>query len=252
MTPLDIGGLVPRVTALATGAPGPGPANGDPSAVTPSPSQISSKGGLRDPARRRERRDVERSASTWSPTPIRRPCRGPSDARRSRGSCSGFMPIARPARAAADRGDQEDRDLRRRLSGSVRCDVPGETLGQILLQKRLITGEPWRIRSAGCRRKNASKGSPDRDERALALRPGSGAGRTGGRRAVRNLLVEQRQEHVRAGGGPADQGVRLEAARRVDPRRHPHHLGEAARMGARPSTRSDIACRPTRWCGSRK
>ena len=143
LTPLDIGALVPRVTAFATGSPGPGAANGDPAAVTPSPSQpISSKGSLRDPAQQRERRDVERSAKHLV---------ADADQAALQGTLK-RTPFARLLqRLYADRATgallllhEPTKKIVTFVDGypvSVRSNIVGETLGQILLQKRLITGE---------------------------------------------------------------------------------------------------------------
>jgi DNA-binding response OmpR family regulator/tetratricopeptide (TPR) repeat protein len=144
-TPLDTKTLVPHLTALASAAAAtplrsePGYDAGDEAPTTPPPV---TKASLRDPAQQRERRDVERSARSLV-------------ADRAQAAFSGTLkktPLARVLQ----------RIYAQRLTGSllllrdtvkkivmfvegypvsVRSNVLGECLGQILLEKKLISGE---------------------------------------------------------------------------------------------------------------
>ncbi len=137
-TPLDAKTLVPHVAALTSGATPPPSAEEE---APPTPPPVA-KGSLRDPAQQRERRDVERSAKSLVADP-------------AQAAFSGTLkrtPLARLLQ----------RIYTQRLTGSllllrdatkkivmfvegypvsVRSNVLGECLGQILLEKRLITAD---------------------------------------------------------------------------------------------------------------
>jgi len=135
-TPLDAKSLVPHLAAL-TSAATPPPIVDDES--TPPPV---AKGSLRDPAQQRERRDVERSAKSLVADP-------------AQAAFSGTLkrtPLARLLqRIYAQRATGSLLLLRDAVKKivmfvegypvSVRSNVLGECLGQILLEKRLITSD---------------------------------------------------------------------------------------------------------------
>jgi len=135
-TPLDPKSLVPHLAAL-TGAATPLPVIEE--EATPPPV---AKGSLRDPAQQRERRDVERSARSLVADP-------------AQAAFSGTLkrtPLARLLqRIYAQRATGSLLLLHDTVKKivlfvdgypvSVRSNVLGECLGQILLEKRLITGD---------------------------------------------------------------------------------------------------------------
>jgi DNA-binding response OmpR family regulator/tetratricopeptide (TPR) repeat protein len=139
-TPLDLGRLAPRVAELAArGSAAPDAHDDAADQVTPPPVP---KESLRDPAQQRERRDVERSAKSLA---------ADADDAELQGTLK-RTPFARLLQ----------RLYAKRATGSllllhdttkkivvfvdgypvlVRSNVLGETLGRILLEKRLITSE---------------------------------------------------------------------------------------------------------------
>jgi DNA-binding response OmpR family regulator/tetratricopeptide (TPR) repeat protein len=135
-TPLDAKSLVPHLAAL-TGAATPPPVVEE--EATPAPI---AKGSLRDPVQQRERRDVERSAKSLVADP-------------AQATFSGTLkrtPLARLLqRIYAQRATgsllllhDTVKKIVMFVEGypvSVRSNVLGECLGQILLEKRLITGD---------------------------------------------------------------------------------------------------------------
>jgi DNA-binding response OmpR family regulator/tetratricopeptide (TPR) repeat protein len=135
-TPLDAKSLVPHLAAL-TGAATLPPVSEE--EVTPAPI---AKGSLRDPVQQRERRDVERSAKSLVADP-------------AQATFSGTLkrtPLARLLqRIYAQRATgsllllhDTVKKIVMFVEGypvSVRSNVLGECLGQILLEKRLITGD---------------------------------------------------------------------------------------------------------------
>jgi DNA-binding response OmpR family regulator/tetratricopeptide (TPR) repeat protein len=138
-TPLDAKTLVPHVAALTASAPTPPPVLEEDVPLTPPPV---AKGSLRDPAQQRERRDVERSAKILVADP-------------AQAAFSGTLkrtPLARLLqRIYAQRATGSLlllRDATKKIvmfvegyPVSVRSNVLGECLGQILLEKRLITSD---------------------------------------------------------------------------------------------------------------
>jgi len=137
-TPLDLGRLAPRVAELAARGAAAAPAPVDPAdQVTPPPVQT-----LRDPAQQRERRDVERSAKSLE---------ADADDAELQGTLK-RTPFARLLqRLYAKRASGSLlllRDTTKKIvifvegyPVSVRSNVLGETLGRILLEKKLITSE---------------------------------------------------------------------------------------------------------------
>jgi DNA-binding response OmpR family regulator/tetratricopeptide (TPR) repeat protein len=135
-TPLDAKSLVPHLAAL-TGAATPPPVIEE----EPTPPPIA-KGSLRDPVQQRERRDVERSAKSLVADP-------------AQATFSGTLkrtPLARLLqRIYAQRATgsllllhDTVKKIVMFVEGypvSVRSNMLGECLGQILLEKRLITGD---------------------------------------------------------------------------------------------------------------
>jgi DNA-binding response OmpR family regulator/tetratricopeptide (TPR) repeat protein len=139
-TPLDLGRLAPRVAELAArGTAAPAAHDDTADLVTPPPVP---KESLRDPAQQRERRDVERSAKSLA---------ADADDAELQGTLK-RTPFPRLLQ----------RLYAKRVTGSllllrdttkkivvfvegypvlVRSNVLGETLGRILLEKRLITSE---------------------------------------------------------------------------------------------------------------
>jgi DNA-binding response OmpR family regulator/tetratricopeptide (TPR) repeat protein len=139
-TPLDLGELAPRVAKLAArGTAAPAPPEDGSDQVTPPPVP---KESLRDPAQQRERRDVERSAKSLA---------ADADDAELQGTLK-RTPFARLLqRLYAKRATGSLlllRDTTKKIVAfvegypvSVRSNVLGETLGRILLEKRLITSE---------------------------------------------------------------------------------------------------------------
>ncbi|HEY5090704.1 MAG TPA: DUF4388 domain-containing protein [Polyangia bacterium] len=137
-TPLDAKTLVPHVAALTSGATPP-PAAEEEAPPTPPPV---AKGSLRDPAQQRERRDVERSAKSLVADP-------------AQAAFSGTLkrtPLARLLQRIYTQRATGSllllRDATKKIvmfvegyPVSVRSNVLGECLGQILLEKRLITAD---------------------------------------------------------------------------------------------------------------
>jgi len=137
-TPLDLAQLAPRLTELAAGG---SPTPHDPAAdqVTPPPTP---KETLRDPAQQRERRDVERSAKSLA---------ADADDAELQGTLK-RTPFARllqrlyAKRATGSllllhEATKKIVVFKEGYPVSVRSNVLGETLGRILLEKRLITSE---------------------------------------------------------------------------------------------------------------
>jgi DNA-binding response OmpR family regulator/tetratricopeptide (TPR) repeat protein len=138
-TPLDVQALLPHLAALSSGAaplPTASPGEED---VPPTPPPIV-KASLRDPAQQRERRDVERSAKslvadsaqaafagTLKKTPLARLLQR-LYAQRATGSLLLLRDATKKIVMFADG-----------YPVSVRSNVLGECLGQILLEKRLIS-----------------------------------------------------------------------------------------------------------------
>jgi len=139
-TPLDLAQLAPRVAELAANGSADTSVDVDLSdEVTPPPTP---KESLRDPAQQRERRDVERSAKSLA---------ADADDAELQGTLK-RTPFARLLqRLYAKRATGSLlllRDTTKKIvifaegyPVSVRSNVLGETLGRILLQKRLITSE---------------------------------------------------------------------------------------------------------------
>ena len=139
-TPLDLARLAPRVAELAANGSADTSVDVDLSdEVTPPPTP---KESLRDPAQQRERRDVERSAKSLA---------ADADDAELQGTLK-RTPFARLLqRLYAKRATGSLlllRDTTKKIvmfaegyPVSVRSNVLGETLGRILLQKRLITSE---------------------------------------------------------------------------------------------------------------
>src|SRR5262245_9676656 len=139
-TPLDLARLAPRVAELAARGAAAAPAPIDPAdQITPPPVP---KETLRDPAQQRERRDVERSAKTLE---------ADADDAELQGTLK-RTPFARLLqRLYAKRASGSLlllRDTTKKIvifvegyPVSVRSNVLGETLGRILLEKKLITSE---------------------------------------------------------------------------------------------------------------
>ncbi len=139
-TPLDAKSLVPHLAALTSAATPPPTVDVDDEAP-PTPPPVA-KGSLRDPAQQRERRDVERSAKSLVADP-------------AQAAFSGTLkrtPLARLLqRIYAQRATGSLLLLRDAVKKivmfvegypvSVRSNVLGECLGQILLEKKLITSD---------------------------------------------------------------------------------------------------------------
>ena len=135
-TPLDAKSLVPHLAAL-TGAATPPPVVEEGS----TPARVA-KGSLRDPVQQRERRDVERSARSLVADPAQAAFSGTLKrtplarllqriyAQRATGSLLLLHDTAKKIVLFADG-----------YPVSVRSNVLGECLGQILLEKRLISGD---------------------------------------------------------------------------------------------------------------
>ncbi len=138
-TPLDAQAIPPRLAELAAAPPDPG-VDDD---VTPPPAPIQvTKESLRDPAQQRERRDVERTAKTLVEDPIQAAFAGTLKR----------TPLARVLqRLYASRASGSLLLLRDNTKKivlvdegypvSVRSNLLGECLGQILLERKLISGE---------------------------------------------------------------------------------------------------------------
>ena len=150
-TPLDLAALAPRVADLAARRP---PADAPPHIAdeedgedvdldTPSPTaDASTSDSLKDPAQQRERRDVERSAKHLESDPGEAQLQGTLKrtpfarllqrlyARRASGSLLLLRDTTKKIVIFVDGYPM-----------SVRSNVLGETLGRILLEKRLISGE---------------------------------------------------------------------------------------------------------------
>ena len=141
MTPLDVTALVPSLTELASRTPATDPPPVDVE-VTPEPEARVAKASLRDPTQQRETRDVERSAKNLVADP-------------GSAALAGTLkrtPFPRLLqRLYADRATGSlllAREPTKKIvafSGgypvSVRSNVASETLGQILLEKKLISAE---------------------------------------------------------------------------------------------------------------
>ena len=139
-TPLDLAGLAPRVAELAARGTAAAPAPIDPAdQITPPPVP---KETLRDPAQQRERRDVERSAKSLT---------ADADDAELQGTLK-RTPFARLLQRLFSKRASGSllllRDTTKKIvvfvegyPVSVRSNVLGETLGRILLEKKLITSE---------------------------------------------------------------------------------------------------------------
>jgi len=139
-TPLDLAGLAPRVAELAARGSAAAPAPIDPAdQITPPPVP---KETLRDPAQQRERRDVERSAKSLT---------ADADDAELQGTLK-RTPFARLLQRLFSKRASGSllllRDTTKKIvvfvegyPVSVRSNVLGETLGRILLEKKLITSE---------------------------------------------------------------------------------------------------------------
>jgi len=139
-TPLDLARLAPRVAELAARGTAAAPAPIDPAdQITPPPVP---KETLRDPAQQRERRDVERSAKSLT---------ADADDAELQGTLK-RTPFARLLQRLFSKRASGSllllRDTTKKIvvfvegyPVSVRSNVLGETLGRILLEKKLITSE---------------------------------------------------------------------------------------------------------------
>jgi len=139
-TPLDLARLAPRVAELAARGSAAAPAPIDPAdQITPPPVP---KETLRDPAQQRERRDVERSAKSLT---------ADADDAELQGTLK-RTPFARLLQRLFSKRASGSllllRDTTKKIvvfvegyPVSVRSNVLGETLGRILLEKKLITSE---------------------------------------------------------------------------------------------------------------
>ena len=138
-TPLDALAIPPRLAELAS-AP-PSPLTDDYVTPPPEPTQVT-KESLRDPAQQQERRDVERTAKTLVEDPVEAAFAGTLKR----------TPLARvllrlyTTRASGSLLLLRDNAKKIVLVDdgypfSVRSNLLGECLGQILLEKKLITGE---------------------------------------------------------------------------------------------------------------
>ena len=138
-TPLDAQVIAPHLVQL-TAAPA-APLVEDEMTPPPEPTQVT-KESLRDPAQQRERRDVERTAKTLVEDPVEAAFAGTLKR----------MPLARVLqRLYATRASGSLLLLRDNTKKivlfsdgypfSVRSNLLSECLGQILLEKKLITGE---------------------------------------------------------------------------------------------------------------
>ena len=138
-TPLDAQVIAPRLVELARAATAP--LVGDEMTPPPEPSQVT-KESLRDPAQQRERRDVERTAKTLVEDPAEAAFAGTLKR----------TPLARVLQRLYTTRVSGSllllRDTTKKIvlfaDGyplSVRSNLLGECLGQILLEKKLITGE---------------------------------------------------------------------------------------------------------------
>jgi DNA-binding response OmpR family regulator/curved DNA-binding protein CbpA len=143
-TPLDVAALVPSLTDLASRTPAP-PSSPEPEVdveVTPEPETRVPKSSLRDPTQQRETRDVERSAKSLVADPAQAALAGTLKrtpfprllqrlyAGRSTGS---LLLLKEPTKKiVAFAGG---------YPVSVRSNVASETLGQILLEKKLISAD---------------------------------------------------------------------------------------------------------------
>ena len=139
-TPLDLARLAPRVAELAARGTAAAPAPIDPAdQITPPPVP---KETLRDPAQQRERRDVARSAKSLT---------ADADDAELQGTLK-RTPFARLLQRLFSKRASGSllllRDTTKKIvvfvegyPVSVRSNVLGETLGRILLEKKLITSE---------------------------------------------------------------------------------------------------------------
>src|SRR5262252_473316 len=140
-TPLDLAQFAPRVAELAASLPTPPPILIEDATEEATPPPVP-KETLRDPAQQRERRDVERSAKSLAADPGDAELQGTLKR----------TPFARLLqRLYAKRATGSLLLLHEAIKKivifqegypvSVRSNVLGETLGRILLEKRLITSE---------------------------------------------------------------------------------------------------------------
>jgi DNA-binding response OmpR family regulator/tetratricopeptide (TPR) repeat protein len=141
LTPLDVAAIVPRMNDLvARGPVAPPPAADE--EQTPAPDAIAAKASLRDPVQQRERRDVERSAknlvadqkkAAFAGTLKRTPFPRLLQRLYTERATGSLLLLKDPTKKiVAFAGG---------YPVSVRSNVANETLGQILLEKRLITAE---------------------------------------------------------------------------------------------------------------
>ena len=209
----------------------------------------------------RERRDVERSAKHLVADPTQAELAGtlsgPSPA-----SSSGSTPSGPPAPCcccATRAGEAEPVKKIVYFSDgypvSVRSNVLGECLGQILLEQKLITGSALdESLRADAAREAAAGADPGRDGGAVAVQPRTGAGRADGGQAVRDLLVAHGKFAFKADDIAR---ARDRAAGRVaggpDPRGHPPTLRRRPPgIGAEPRTPGNTSPSPrTRCCACR-
>ena len=140
-TPLDVTSLVPSLTELAARAPAaPEPVEAEESSgpQEPAPSRLT----LRDPVQQAETRDVERSAKTLAADPGKAALSGTLKR-------TPFPRLLQRLYAERTTGSllllKEPKKKIVAFAGGypvhVRSNVASETLGQILLEKRLITAE---------------------------------------------------------------------------------------------------------------
>ena len=136
-TPLDARLIAPRLVALAELAAAP-PVDDE---VTPPPMPVT-KESLRDPAQQRERRDVERTAKTLVEDPAEAAFAGTL----KRTPLARVLQRLYATRATGSLLLLRDNTKKIVLLAegypvSVRSNLLGECLGQILLEKKLINGE---------------------------------------------------------------------------------------------------------------
>ncbi len=136
-TPLDARLIAPRLVALAELAAAP-PVDEE---ATPPPMAVT-KESLRDPAQQRERRDVERTAKTLVEDPAEAAFAGTL----KRTPLARVLQRLYATRATGSLLLLRDNTKKIVLLAegypvSVRSNLLGECLGQILLEKKLITGE---------------------------------------------------------------------------------------------------------------
>ena len=217
-TPLDLARLAPRVAELAArGAPTP------PERRRPTPTRSRRR-------RRRRRACAIRPSSASAATSSAAPSAWPpiADDAELQGTLK-RTPFARLLqRLYAKRAtgsllllrdtDQEDRHLRRGLSGvgaveRARRDAGAHPAGEAADHQR----GPGRVGRPHAEGEAPPGRDPGRDGGAVAVQPRTRAGRAGGGEAVRGVLVERRQVHVqgrRRRGRPEPRGWSARRRRR--------------------------------------